>query len=119
MGYVLKDEALDSLVTAIRAVAAGESWLSQRIAAQLARKAITPPPPDRAATLTDREREVLRQLALGFSNDDIAERLFISKRTVQNHVSNVYAKLGLESRAEAVLFAIRQGIVCVEEVKDL
>jgi len=60
---------------------------------------------------------VLRLLALGLSNDEIAERLFITKRTVQNHVSAIYGKLGLDSRAEAVLYAIRHGIVDVSEVK--
>ncbi len=118
-GYVLKDEALDSLVAAIRTIAKGESWLSQRIAGRLARKAIAPVSAAEAEPLTPREREVLRLLALGLSNDEIAERLFITKRTVQNHVSNVYGKLDLDSRAEAVLYAIRQGIVNVNEVKGL
>jgi NarL family two-component system response regulator LiaR len=116
-GYVLKDEALESLVGAIRAVSRGESWLSQRIAGQLARKAIAPTPSGRADALTEREREVLRLLALGLPNDGIADALFISKRTVQNHVSSIYAKLELASRAEAVLYAIRHGIVEIGEVK--
>jgi DNA-binding NarL/FixJ family response regulator len=117
-GYVLKDEALESLVGAIRAVARGESWLSQRIAGQLARKAIAPKRSGHADALSEREREVLRLLALGLANDGIADALFISKRTVQNHVSNIYAKLELGSRAEAVLYAIRHGIVEVGEVKN-
>jgi len=117
-GYLLKEEALETLVTAIRAVAQGESWLSQRIAGRLARKAL-----DRAETappgpLTPREQEVLRLLALGLGNDEIAERLVITKRTVQNHVSSVYAKLRLESRAEAVLYAIRHSLVDITEVKE-
>jgi DNA-binding NarL/FixJ family response regulator len=116
-GYVLKDEALESLVVAIRAVARGESWLSQSIAGQLARKAIDPKRSGRADALSGREREVLRLLALGLPNDGIADTLFISKRTVQNHVSNIYAKLGLGSRTEAVLYAIRHGIAEVGEVK--
>ena len=62
---------------------------------------------------------MLRLLALGHSNHEFAERLFITKRTVQNHVSNSYGKLSLDSRAEAVLYAIRYGIVDVNEVKDL
>lgn len=120
-GYVLKDEALDSLVGAIRTIATGESWLSQRIAGRLARKAIGPVSARaaEAESLTPREREVLRLLALGLSNDEIAEQLFITKRTVQNHVSNIYGKLDLDSRAEAVLYAIRYGIVDVNEVKGL
>jgi DNA-binding NarL/FixJ family response regulator len=116
-GYLLKEEALDTLVAAIRAVARGESWLSQRIAGRLARKAVAPARAAEAEPLTPREREVLRLLALGLSNDEIAERLFITKRTVQNHVSAIYGKLGLDSRAEAVLYAIRHGIVDVSEVK--
>lgn len=117
-GYLLKEEALETLVAAIRAVARGESWLSQRVAGRLARKALARA--ERAAEpgpLTPREREVLRLLALGLSNDEIAERLVITKRTVQNHVSTIYSKLGLASRAEAILYAIRYGIVEVSEMK--
>jgi DNA-binding NarL/FixJ family response regulator len=116
-GYLLKEEALDTLVAAIRAIAKGESWLSQRIAGRLARKAIAPVRAVEAEPLTPREREVLRLLALGLSNEEIAEKLSITKRTVQNHVSNIYGKLGLDSRAEAVLYAIRHGVVDVSEVK--
>lgn len=118
-GYVLKDEALDTLVTAIRAIARGELWLSQHIAGRLARKAIAPARAAAAEPLTPREREVLRLLALGLSNHEIAGKLFIAKRTVQNHVSNIYGKLDLDSRAEAVLYAIRYEIVDVKEVKGL
>jgi DNA-binding NarL/FixJ family response regulator len=118
-GYVLKDEALDSLAAAVRSVAKGDSWISQRVAGRLARKAASPAPSTEAGTITPREREVLRLLALGLRNDEIAEKLVISRRTVQNHVSTLYGKLGLQSRAEAVLFAIRHGIVEVSEVKAL
>lgn len=115
-GYVLKDEALDTLVEAIRAVAKGESWLSQRVAGKLARRAIHRKRSAEIEPLTQREREVLHHLALGQSNEQIAQSLFITKRTVQNHVSNIYAKLRLSSRAEAVLYAIRNQIVGVDEV---
>ena len=117
-GYLLKEEALETLVAAIRAVARGESWLSQRIAGRLARKAVArtkgavEPGP-----LTPREREVLRLLALGLDNERIAEKLVITQRTVQNNVRNIYSKLELASRAEAVLYAIRHGVVDVSEVK--
>jgi len=117
-GYLLKEEALETLVAAVRAVAQGKSWLSQRIAGRLARKAVAraegaaEPGP-----LTPREREVLRLLALGLNNEEIAEKLVITRRTVQNHVSNIYGKLGLASRAEAVLYAIRHGVVDMSEVK--
>ena len=116
-GYVLKDEALETLVAAVRAVARGESWLSQRIAGRLARQALAREPVA-PGPLTPRERQVLRLLALGLSNDEIAERLVITRRTAQNHVSNIYGKLGLNSRAEAVLYAIRHGLVDVGEVKE-
>jgi DNA-binding NarL/FixJ family response regulator len=116
-GYVLKDEALDSLAAAVRSVARGDSWISQRVAGRLARKAVSPAHSPETETITPREREVLRLLALGLRNDEIAEKLVISRRTVQNHVSTLYGKLGLQSRAEAVLFAIRHGIVEVSEVK--
>ena len=123
MGYLLKEEALETLVAAIRAVARGESWLSQRIAGRLARRAVArvegaeADEHIRSEPLTSREREVLHLLALGLSNDEIAGRLVISRRTVQNHVSNIYSKLGLASRAEAVLYAIRHGIADVSEVE--
>jgi len=118
MGYLLKEEALETLVAAIRAVARGESWLSQRIAGRLARRAVARVEGAEAEPLTSREREVLHLLALGLSNDEIAGRLVISRRTVQNHVSNIYGKLGLASRAEAVLYAIRHGIADVSEVEE-
>ena len=117
-GYVLKDEALDSLVHAIRAVARGETWLSQRVAGQLVRKVASHQFAGEAEEITAREREVLRLLALGYANHEIADKLFITKRTVQNHVSSIYARLQLQSRAEAVLYAIRNGIVDVSEVKS-
>ncbi len=116
-GYLLKEEALDMLVAAIRAVARGQSWLTQRVAGRLARKAVTPVHIPPVGPLIPREREVLRLLALGLSNAEIADQLFITKRTVQNYVSTIYGKLGLDSRAEAVLYAIRHGIVDVSEVK--
>jgi DNA-binding NarL/FixJ family response regulator len=117
MGYLLKEEALDTLVDATRAVAQGKSWLSQRIARKLAQKAITPGKESKSDVLTPREREILRLLALGLSNAQIGEKLFITKRTVQNHVSNIYRKTDLESRPEAILYAIRNGIVDIDEVK--
>jgi DNA-binding NarL/FixJ family response regulator len=115
-GYLLKEEALETLVAAIRAVHKGESWLSQRVADRLARKAIAPAHAE-IEPLTPREREILRLLALGLSNDEIAEKLFITERTVQNHVSSIYGKLRPSSRAEAVLYAIRHNVVDVSEVK--
>lgn len=116
-GYVLKDEAIETLLTAIRAVAIGESWLSQRISGRIVRKYITSSNSEAVSILTQRELEVLRLLALGMNNDDISEKLFITKRTVQNHVSNIYSKFGFLSRTEAVLYAIKNNIVHISEVK--
>ncbi len=117
-GYVLKDEALETLAHAVQAAANGESWLSPTVASKVIRRAVhgeqalaegaenTSHP---QTNLTRRELEILQLLAQGFDNAAIATELVITKRTVQNHISNIYAKLGVESRTEAMLYAIRQG----------
>jgi len=118
-GYVLKDDTLEMLIPAIQAVAHGEIWLSSRITKKVLRRALgeaetTPEPlPD----LTPREMEVLRLLAIGLDNEAIARHLTLTMRTVQNHVSNLYGKLGVDSRAEAILYAIRRGVVQVSQEK--
>jgi two-component system response regulator DegU len=116
-GYVLKDEALETLVSAVRSAARGESWLSPAVARQVVRRAVgeaapesSEPPP---IPLTPRELEVLRLLAQGLDNAAIAEQLVVTKQTVQNHVSNIYGKLGVTTRTEAALYAIRHGLVQV------
>lgn len=109
-GYVLKDEALEMLAHAVRAVARGQTWLSPSIAGQVVRYTVGPAR-DETSPLTPREQEILCLLARGLDNAAIAERLVVAKRTVQNHVSNIYAKLGLGSRTEAALYAIRCGLV--------
>lgn len=119
VGYVLKDEALEALLSAVRAAACGESWLSPAIASQVVRRAMQNPPaqasPERQPIepLTSRELEVLCLLAQGLDNTAIAERLVVTTRTVQNHVSAIYGKLGVASRTEAALYAIRSGLVKV------
>jgi len=115
-GYVLKDEALETLVNAVRAAAQGQSWLSPAVARQVVSRAVgqvpsSPEPPP--FPLTRRELEVLRLLAQGLDNAAIAQRLAVTKRTVQNHVSNIYGKLGVTTRTEAALCAIRHGLVQV------
>jgi DNA-binding NarL/FixJ family response regulator len=116
IGYVLKDEALETLLSAVRAAARGESWLSPAVASQVVRRAMQPAsaqpkPSPQIDPLTPREIEVLRLLAQGLDNTSIARRLVVTTRTVQNHVSNIYSKLGTASRTEAVLYAIRNGLV--------
>jgi DNA-binding NarL/FixJ family response regulator len=121
-GYLLKDEIPDAIVQAIRAVAEGGTWFSQRIAGQIARSTFMPMPEAEptggAPTLTPREWEILQHLAQGQSNSDIADQLSLSKATVQNYVSNIYAKLGIETRAEAMLYAMRNKLVDIKDVLD-
>jgi NarL family two-component system response regulator LiaR len=121
-GYVLKDEALEMLVGAVRAVAQGKSWLSPSITSQVVSRAVgrtlAPSDPSPPLPLTPSEIEVLRLLAQGLDNAAIAQRLVVTKRTVQNHVSNIYGKLGVASRTEAALMAIRHGLAQVPEVGD-
>ncbi len=121
-GYVLKDEALEVLPHAVRAVAQGETWLSPSVATQVVRRlrtdAAPPPPPPSSGPvppLTPREAEVLRLLAQGLDNAAIAERLVITKRTVQNHISAIYGKLGVRSRTEAMRLAFERGWVNLGE----
>ncbi len=113
VGYVLKDEALETLVNAVRTAARGETWLSPSVAGQVVKRAVAGVPPGAEAafsTLTPREVEVLRLIGRGLDNTAIAQELVLTKRTVQNHISSIYSKLGLTSRAEAVLFAVRHGL---------
>jgi two-component system response regulator DegU len=121
IGYVLKDEALETLANAVRAAASGKSWLSPTIASQVVQRAIKPQvdvgqnvlSSPTKENLTSRERQILRLLAEGLDNTAIAERLTVTKRTVQNHISNIYGKLGVASRTEAMLYAIRHGLAQV------
>ncbi len=119
-GYVLKDDALETLATAVRAAARGETWLSPAVAGLVVRRAMEKKtqsqPPE--LPLTPRETEVLSLLAQGLDNAAIARRLVLTKRTVQNHVSNIYGKLGVSSRTEAALLAIRHGLVQIPSPKD-
>ena len=116
VGYVLKDEALETLAHAVRAVAQGEAWLSPAVASQVVHRAVKQevsrpqarPPQDHK--LTPAELRVLRLLAEGRDNAAIANILVVTKRTVQNHISNLYGKLGVTSRTEAMLYAIRHGL---------
>jgi DNA-binding NarL/FixJ family response regulator len=122
-GYVLKDEALETLVNAVRAAAQGDTWLSPAAARQVVQRAFSKPAqpsdapvhPDKLAELTHREIEILKLLALGLDNAAIARHLVVAMRTVQNHVSNIYGKLEVSSRTEAVLLAIRTGLVQVSD----
>jgi DNA-binding NarL/FixJ family response regulator len=108
-GYLLKDAEADEVAAAIRAACRGEVHLDPAIARQLTRSLMAP----KAQTvdaLTDREREVLVLVAQGLPNQQIADSLVISERTARTHVSNILSKLGVASRTQAALLAIREGI---------
>lgn len=113
--YVLKDAPIEEIVAAIRAVSRGEGLLhpsiAARVIAEFARMQSAKPPPDqRLDELSDREIEILKTLASGKRNKEIAESLFIAEKTVKNHVSSILLKLQLNSRSEAALLAVRQGL---------
>lgn len=108
IGYLLKDTQADALCQAIKAAAAGQVQLTPRAAARLMQAVSTPESPEE---LTERETEVLRLLAQGQSNKQIARNLQIGEKTVKTHVSNILSKLGVQSRTQATLYAIRIGLV--------
>lgn len=101
-GYLIKDAASDELELAIRALGRGERYVHPVLGARLAQAAIAPPTDD----LTDRERDVVRLLALGHTNGDVAGQLFLSVRTVETHRAHAMGKLRLASRAELVRWAL-------------
>lgn len=113
VGYLLKDTEADELRRAIKAAAAGQVQLSPQAAARLLREVRAPDSPE---TLTEREAEVLRLLARGKANKEIAADLHIGEKTVKTHVSNILAKLGVQSRTQAALYATRIGLVQAEEL---
>jgi NarL family two-component system response regulator LiaR len=114
IGYLLKDTRGDELKAAIRAAAAGQVHLSPQAAARLMREVRAPESPE---TLTERETDVLRLMAQGLANKEIARDLGIGEGTVKTHVSNVLAKLGVQSRTQAALHAVRIGLVTPEQLK--
>jgi DNA-binding NarL/FixJ family response regulator len=108
-GYLLKDAEADEVAAAIRAARRGEVQLDPAVAKQLTRSLVAPRDQSVSA-LTEREREVLVLVAQGLSNQQIADALVISERTARTHVSNILSKLGVASRTQAALWAIREGI---------
>jgi two-component system, NarL family, response regulator NreC len=105
-GYVLKEAADAELVQAVRSAAAGDTYLQPALGARLAASA------DRDGNeLSDRERDVLRLIALGHTNAEVAEQLYISIRTVESHRAHIQQKLRLSSRAELVRYALERGLV--------
>jgi two-component system response regulator NreC len=107
LGYVLKEAADDELVEAVRRAAAGESYLNPRLGARIAAE----PPPSPPDDLSEREVDVLRLIALGHTNSEIAQQLYLSVRTVETHRSHIQQKLRLSSRAELVGYALERGLI--------
>jgi DNA-binding NarL/FixJ family response regulator len=114
-GFILKDSPAEELVMAVRSVALGDAWLDPAITGRVLatyRSAIAPASSTvEVSELTDRELEVLRGLASGWTNSEIAERLVISELTVKSHIGRIFAKLDLRDRAAAIVFAYDHGIV--------
>ena len=111
IGYLLKDTQADELRRAIKAAAAGQVQLSPQAAARLMREVRAPDSPEK---LTERETDVLRLLALGRANKEIALELSIGEKTVKTHVSSILRKLNVPSRTQAALHAVRIGMVTLE-----
>jgi DNA-binding NarL/FixJ family response regulator len=111
-GYVLKDATPAQVEQAIRNAARGGMYLDPAVAGGLASRMVTP---TGLAALTEQERNVLALVARGLSNRQIGARLHISERTVRSHMSGVLAKLGLESRTQAALLAVREGLVSLDQ----
>ncbi|HWF72788.1 MAG TPA: response regulator transcription factor [Solirubrobacteraceae bacterium] len=114
-GYLVKDAPLDDVVIAVRAAARGEAWLSPRAAAALLDRVRrdnveSEPEPEVISRLSPREVEVLRLVARGLENSEIAEELGISPRTAKNHLSSILGKLGMTNRIQAAIYAVRSGL---------
>jgi DNA-binding NarL/FixJ family response regulator len=110
-GYIRKDAEPETLLAAIRAVAKGKTYIDPSLARRVAEASLS------HEDLTAREREVLRHLALGRSNKDIADALAISEETVKTHVGHVLAKLQVENRAQAIVQALKRSLVSVEDLE--
>ncbi len=119
-GYMLKDSDANDLIEAIRKVAAGETLLNAEMAASILDefkkvKQLPDHPEHKLSDLTEREADILRLLAQGASNQEIAEALKVSEKTVRNRLSEIFSKLRLNNRTQAALYALREGIASLPE----
>jgi DNA-binding NarL/FixJ family response regulator len=115
IGYLLKDTDAEELHRAIRGAAEGRVQLAPEAAARLMREVSAPENPE---ALTERETEILKLVARGKSNRQIASELFVEEKTVKSHVLNILRKLGVHSRTQAALHAVRTGLVSTEELSE-
>ena len=116
-GYVLKDDPAEMLLRAIRMVAQGEEWVSPQ-ATTILIESMRTEPQDIEDKLTKRELEVLRLMARGRRNEEIANELVVTKQTIKNHVTNIFRKLNADTRVEAVLYALSTGLVSLDTIKE-
>jgi len=110
-GVVFKRFAVETLMDAVRTVAAGDVWMPPSLQTHIA-AGLRDAPRD---PLTPREREIIRQVALGLRNAEVGKKLFISEQTVKTHLNNIFQKLGIRDRVELTLYAARVGIIGVHE----
>jgi DNA-binding NarL/FixJ family response regulator len=116
IGFVLKDSSAEDLIAAVRAVAGGGAWFDPAVAPRVLeryRRLVAPAMRDAARLdlLTDREHDVLRLIARGATNSEIAATLFVAEATVKSHVGSIFTKLGVRDRAAAIVFAYDHGVV--------
>lgn len=119
LGYVHKGDSPHMLLNAIRAVAGGSKWISPTVAGVLLDSVRKRQEKESDTALTPRQLEVLQAMARGLTNDQIADELFIAEQTVKNHIRNILRKLGVETRVEAVLYALRHDLASLEDSKEL
>jgi NarL family two-component system response regulator LiaR len=112
IGYVRKDSEPEALLSAVRAAARGQSVIDPALTGNVLQDFAR----GQGNELTEREIEVLRQLARGYTNREIADALFISEETVKTHIGNILSKLHLEHRTQALIYAIKQGLVSLDEL---
>ncbi len=115
-GFLVKDSPRERIIDAIRAVAAGEALASPSVTRRLIERFVDAPgpsakPPPQLDELTPREREVLELIARGLSNSELAQRLYLSEKTIKTHVGRILMKLGIRDRVQAVILAYETGIV--------
>ncbi len=119
LGYLLKDSSPEELIRAIRDVSRGEASLhpsiARRLILELSQPTTLPPTPE---PLTERELEVLKLVARGYSNEEIANALVVSERTARGHVSSILSKLHLANRTQAALYALREGLASLTDAAD-
>jgi DNA-binding NarL/FixJ family response regulator len=121
-GYLMKSAKGQDLVEAVRAIRSGESVLHPKIIEKLLKQAMAKPAealePKIKDLLSDREMEMLKLLATGMSNKEIAEKLYLSLRTVKAHMSNIFTKMNVASRSEALVEALKKGLLTLDDIKQ-